>query len=266
MGRCLSFETLAGPLLGKRRETMTSKQVVDRARASTRVTTTVDANIHELAAGLQARFAPVLLPGETMPDIAFFAALSARLLTHAHAQLDAADRAHEAELSDDPAARAERDAAAAELRDTVINLRSAVTAVGGVAALRALGIPNGLPSDTLTLERYAAGFHDALLDPTRVVVSTSRAGLVLDRRAMAATLGPELTRFQAALRNVTKELAELGLTQTAKDKAILANDSTFMGVANVVEGLLTLGNREDLAARVRPSRRRPGMVDEGDED
>ena len=266
MGRCLSFEALAGPLLGKRRETMTSKQVVDRARASTRVTTTVDANLHELAAGLAARFAPVLLPGETMPDMTFFVALAARLLTHAHAQLDEADRAHEAELSDDPAARAERDAAAAEVRETVTSLRSAVISAGGSAAARALSIPSRLPSDVSNLERYAAGLHSALLDPTRVVVNTSRAGIVLDRRAMAATLEPELTRLQAALKNVAKEAAELGVTQTAKDKAIEANDRTFTGVANVIEGLLTLANREDLADRVRPSRRRPGTIeDEGEE-
>ena len=245
---------------------MTSKQVVDRARASTRVTTTVDANLHELAAGLAARFAPVLLPGETMPDMTFFVALAARLLTHAHARLDEADRAHEAELSDDPAARAERDAAAAEVRETVTSLRSAVISAGGSAAARALSIPSRLPSDVSNLERYAAGLHSALLDPTRVVVNTSRAGIVLDRRAMAATLEPELTRLQAALKNVAKEAAELGVTQTAKDKAIEANDRTFTGVANVIEGLLTLANREDLADRVRPSRRRPGTIeDEGEE-
>lgn len=244
---------------------MTSKQVVDRGRTSTRVTTTGETNRDEIASGLAAKFEPLLEPGETLPDTAFFVTLAGRLLTKTHAQLNAADRAHEAELSDDPAVRSERDVAAGALRNTVTDLRAAVTAIGGTAALQALSIPAGLPSDILGLERYAAGFHAALVDPERVVINTSRAGLSLDRAAMAAVLQPELARLQAAFRDVAKEAAELGVTQTAKDKALAAHDKTFSGVANILEGLLTLAGRDDLADRVRPSARRPGSVEAEDD-
>ena len=244
---------------------MTSKQVVDRGRSSTRVTTTGETHRSEIARGLTAKFEPLLEPGEVSPDMAFFVTLAMRLLARTQAQLDAADRAHDAELSDDPAVRAERDVAAGALRETVTNLRAAVSAVGGAAALQALSIPAAPPPDPLGLERYAAGLHAALVDPTRVVINTSRAGIVLDRGAMAATLQPELARLQAALQNVAKEVAELGATQTAKDKAFVVHDATFSGVANILEGLLTLAGRDDLADRVRPSTRRPGTVEADDD-
>lgn len=243
---------------------MTSKQVVDRTRSVGTVATTTEAHASELMERLRALFEPYLESGEVMPDVAFFATLTVRHLRAANAALDVADRAHETELSDDPAARAERDEAGVSLRDTVSNLRSAITAVGGTPALQTLSIPGPLPADVRTLLRYAAGLHEALLDEARVVVNTSRVGLALDRVVMAGVLLPEITRLQRALDHVAQEAAELGLTQTAKDNAIAANDVAFKGVANAMEGLLALAGRADLADRVRPSARRPGRVEAED--
>ena len=239
---------------------MTSKQVVDRTRSFVTVSSTTEAHASELMERLTALFSPHLRAGEVMPDVAFLATLAVRHLQSANDALDVADRAHEAELSDDPAARAERDAAAVSLRETLSDVRSAITAVGGTAALQALSVSGALPADVRALSRQASGLHKALLDAERVVVNTSRVGLVLDRDATAALLLPEVTRLDSALEHVAQEVAELGLTQTAKDKAIEANDVAFKGVANAMEGLLALAGRADLAVRVRPSARRPGRV------
>ena len=240
---------------------MTSKQVVDRARSSASVMATMEAHSPELVEQLAARLSPHLHRGEVMPDVALLVSLASRHLAHAAAQLDVADRTHEAELSDDAAPRAERDAAHGSLRVVVTDMKGAIQAVGGAAAQQALGISGAVPTDVRALERFAAGLHDALLDTSRVVTSTSRVGLVLDRPAMAAVLAPEIARLQRALEHVAKEAAELGLTQTAKDKAIEKNDATFSGVANAMQGLLILAGRADLADRVRPSKRRPGTVE-----
>lgn len=77
---------------------------------------------------------------------------------------------------------------------------------------------------------------------------------------MAAELHPEVKRLGAALATVTKEEAELEATQTAKDKALAANDVAFTSASRIGEGMLTLAGRADLAARMRPSSGRPGVT------
>jgi hypothetical protein len=78
---------------------------------------------------------------------------------------------------------------------------------------------------------------------------------------MAAELLVVVERLEAALRVVAQEASELHLTQTAKDRAFEENDRVFGTVARVAEGLLALAGRGDLADRVRPSRRRPGVTE-----
>ena len=240
---------------------MTSKQVIDRSRSAGSVCTNVTTHAEELNRKLVAALAPHLLPGETMPNFALVAKLAARMLAARSSELDVADAAHEAELSDDAMPRAERDDADGELREATISIRNTIDASFGDVGLRALGIHVPPPQDPRGLERYVSDFHDALLDTARTLPGRTRRGVTLDRVAMAEDLAPLRTRLKAALQVVATEAAELALTQTAKDSAVEANDRTFSGVAKTAEGLLTLAGRRDLADRVRPSKRRPGVVE-----
>ena len=241
---------------------MASKQVTDRDRSSSQVTATVDANAAEVDQRLRALFTGHVQPTEVMPDFAFLVRLIGRHLSSAADVLNAADLAHEAEIGDDVQPRVERDDSEADLRETTINYRNAISVGYGDVVMRSHGIGSAAPPDPRGLIRYAKDFHSGLIDPARTPSTPPRGGIAVDRTTLAAELAPRIARLEAALESVTREAAELKLTQTAKDDAITANDTAFSGVANAVEGLLILAGRRDLAARVRPSARRPGIVDE----
>jgi hypothetical protein len=239
---------------------MASKQVVDRGRSASQVSAQIETHADEIQNQLKTLLEPHLARGEKMPDLALFVRLSGRLLTGRPEPLAAADRAHEAELSDDAAPRAERDDAERELRDTVVTFRNSISSNFGDGALRTLGIWDPPPSDTRGLATYAKDFALALADDTRAIQGKKRKGVTIDRHAMAKELTPEAGRLETALGVVTKEEAEATATQTAKNNAMTANDTAFAGVATAAEGLLTLAGRSDLAERVRPSARRPGVT------
>lgn len=241
---------------------MASKQVTDRDRSSSQVTTAAEVNATEIAQKLEALLTPRMQVGEVAPDFAFMVRLIGRHLAHHASALNAADLAHEAELGDDVQPRVERDDAEVDLRETTVSYRNALGAGYGDAALRTHGVAVAAPPDTRGLVRYAKDFRSGLRDAARTPSAPARNGLVVDRAALAAELTPRIERLEAALEAVTREAEELKLTQTAKDNAMDANDTAFSGVANALEGLLILAGRKDLAARIRPSTRKPGVVDQ----
>ena len=241
---------------------MASKQVTDRGRSSSQVVATVETNAAEVNRKLRGLLERHLQSGEAMPDFALFVTLIARHLTSAADLLNAADLVHESEIGDDVQPRVERDEAETDLRDSAINYRNAISVGYGDAAARAHGVGSAAPPDPRGLVRYAKDFHAGLIDPKRSPATPTRGGVVVDRAVIARELAPRIARLDAALESVDREAAELKLTQTAKDNAVAANDTAFSGVANAMEGLLILAGRRDLAARVRPSARRPGIVDE----
>lgn len=241
---------------------MPSKQVTDRSRSAGIVGTNAETYAAEVGARTVAQLSPFLQAGEAVPDTALLLRLLARFLASKSTALEDADRAHEAEISDDAAPRAERDSAEVELRETTVEFRDAIGAKYGEVGLRTLGVYEAAPSHALPLTHYVRDFHAALIDDRRALTGSVRRGVHIDRAAMAAELLPLLERLEGALRVVAQEAAELHITKTAKDRAFEENDRTFTAVANATQGLLMLAGRKDLAERVRPSRRRPGTVEE----
>ena len=240
---------------------MPSKQVTDRSRSSGIVGTNGETCATEVGERTSVQLRPFLRDGEEVPDTALLLRLMARMLKSKTEKLEQADSAHEAEISDDAQPRAERDDAEGELRETTVEFRNAISAKYGDVGLRTLGIYDAPPSNTLPLLKYGRDFHASLIDAGRVLTSSARRGVQVDRAQMAAELLPAVTRLDLALQAVTREASELNVSQTAKDRAIEENDRAFAAVAKATEGLLMLADRKDLADRVRPSRRRPGVVE-----
>lgn len=238
-----------------------SKLVTDRGRSSAVVIEAVGTHANDLNTRLRACLERYLEGAEVMPDIALFVKIIGRHMGRAADELHAAHRAHEAELSDDVAPRLERDDAEVELRDLVIMFRNGISAALGDGVLRAHSIYDSAPSDTRGLLDYAKGLRIALVEPALAPTARSRGGLIVNRAAMALELEPVIARLDAAVKIVTREASELAVTQTAKDTAMNANDTVFKNSANVMEALLILADRKDLADRVRPSPRRPGVVE-----
>jgi hypothetical protein len=69
-------------------------------------------------------------------------------------------------------------------------------------------------------------------------------------------------QVRAALQEVAKEVREAEQTQAAKNAAVEAYDRRFSRVANLLQALLRFAGQDELAEKVRPSTRRPGVTAE----
>jgi hypothetical protein len=243
---------------------MASKQVTDRQKSTRAVAAAADKHADEIGSHLGAMLSPHLQKGETMPDVALLARLVGRLVAVRCDALVAADRAHEAELSDDSAPREARDEAADHVRQVLVDLRSAVDTLYGAAGLTKLRLAAPVPTDPQVLATAGGNVLEALEDATVKLAKPSRAGLKLDRQAFADDLSAEIPKLQAALKVVAREAREAEATLLAKTRAMADNDRDFSRGADLLSALAEAGGLDDLGKRVRPSGRRPGQTASSD--
>src|SRR5262245_15373702 len=110
---------------------MPSKMITDRQKSAESVIAVADAQKGTLVKGVEALMKPYLKKGEAFPDLEMFVELCARVLEASKDRMVEADAAHDAELGDDAAIRAARDAAAAQLYSRLVELREITTGVYG---------------------------------------------------------------------------------------------------------------------------------------
>jgi hypothetical protein len=242
---------------------MASKQVMDRQRSAHSVIAAGEANAGLVQEALAAKAKPHLKKGEAAPDFAAVVSLSCTLLTAARDRMVEADAAHEAELADDPAVREARDATCAGLYDDLVQVREMlVGAHGGAAAGNVFA--GSTPDEPIALARYAgevaSRLQKAKLPPPRI------KGAKLDVAEIAGSLQEKRAELEQQVKAVQREVREAQQTLDAKTAAVADYDETFAAVASALSGLLRLAGKPDLAAKVRPSTRRPGQTaqDAGD--
>lgn len=244
---------------------MPSKPVIDREKSARSVGHAVTAHATTVAEAVKAELAPHLQPGEKMPNVELLLQLFARKLAADTAALVAADRAHEVELSDDAEPREARDAAAEKVREILLDLRSAVESMFGMAGLKVLGLVEPTPVDPSVLATQGDAVGKALMDGERKLPAPRRKGTKLDRSAFAAELKAEVPPLTTALDKVALEEREKEVTKRARDLALAKSDRTFMCTAWILESLAETAGMSDLAAKVKPSARRGGRTAAEDE-
>lgn len=211
----------------------------------------------QAAAAVATVLGPHLAKGEKQPDVGLLLELSTRTLEAAIDTLEQADAAHEAELSDDAAPRQQRDELATSLYEDLIELEEVATDLLGRAALRPLRLEGTTPRDPTVL-RHAKGVIEAL---QTVELPKSRVrGAKLHADEWAERLGEHTAALSSALGDVAREAREAEATLVARNQALGQHDRTFGDVATLVSAVLRMGGQTELAARVRPSPRRPGRT------
>ena len=104
------------------------------------------------------------------------------------------------------------------------------------------------------VEGVVAALRTATLPPSRV------PGAVFGALAWAHRLEQSAEALSLTLADVAREAREAEATLVAKHRALDDHDRTFGDVATLVSALLRMGGEVELAARVRPSARRPGQT------
>jgi hypothetical protein len=240
---------------------MHSKQVTDREKSARAVAAAAETHATHIAAGFDRELSPYVRPGEALPDTGLLVRLIGRKIAADNAALVAADRAHEQELADDAGPREDRDEAAARVRSVLVDLRAAIESTYGARGLMLLGLGDAVPIDPSVLATAGSSVQKALNDPEIKLPSPRRAGMLIDRAAFALDLAAELPALQEALAKVATEEREKEATQRAKNEAMAKNDATFASGASYLAMSCQMAGLAEIAAKVRPSGRRPGRVE-----
>lgn len=239
---------------------MPSKKVLDREKSSRAVIAAAESHAGEIAAGISREFASHLKKGEAMPNVELLVALVARRLKREIEALVSADRAHEAELSDDTAPREARDEAAEKVRVTLVDLRDAIFTAYGAAGLNVLGLAGSIPFDPSAIKSLAESVRTTLTASGTALPKSRRKSVKVDLKGFASDLANELPALSKALEHVAREEREAKTTLGAKSAAMASHDRTFSRSAGLLSALALSGELENIAATVRPSARRSGRT------
>ncbi|MFO0747896.1 MAG: hypothetical protein U1F43_19875 [Myxococcota bacterium] len=239
---------------------MVSKLVSDRERSANKVLAAYETHGPLAAKALAERLKPLLAAGEALPDFALVTVLHGRALKAALGAMIAADGAHHAELKDDAPVLADRDAKAAEFARWVVKTRTALTEKFGEDFGGKLGVRGETPTDPSELKSFGRNFIDAFEGLELADESDEEATVVVRKDKLLAKLESSHAALEASLGVVDREDREKEQTQTAKTEAIAAYDAAFTVAANFLEAALAAAGFDELAKKVRPSTRRPGMT------
>lgn len=242
---------------------MSSKQVTDREKSATLVVAVAETQAAAVAEALTPLLTAHLKPGEALPDMALFMTLGARVLDAAKVRMVTADIAHDAELGDDEPIRRQRNDAQVALSDKLVELREVITGLyGPAAATRVFAGPT--PADPVVLARFAG---DVAATLSTVTLPAPRiAGAKIDPAATVAEIVALKTALDTSLKDVAREVREAQVTLDAKTHAMADYEASFAGWATAFSGLLRAAGKPELAAKVRPSARRPGQTAEAPEE
>ncbi len=238
---------------------MSSKSVTDRSKSVELVTHALRASAVSASTQITGRLKPYLKSGESMPDLALLFELLARGVESHGAAMRKADEAHAAELSDDAEPRSRRDQAHDRTHDAVVEIKEAVGSLFGELWLGKLQLPNPIPQDPVVLERAASDFLGAL-ERTKLPAPKLKGVGAFDASHWKTMLEEPVKTLRASLGDVARETREAEVTLKEKSRAVAAHDAFFSLAAGLGVSLLRLAGEDELAARLRPSGRRPGMV------
>ncbi len=197
------------------------------------------------------------IQGEPVPDLLGMQLSLAQLVEDDMNRLLRVDASHVSGVVSNRLKIEERDKAYAEAFGALSDVRSSVEGVYGTAArIDLFGGVTALPSDPLVMHRLGLRVHDQLLSEDFVLPQVKLAGWQpLDRQQLAAGLEQPLGRLGSIL--ATLSLDRKGADGTLLDKTIGVEGfrRTVRFAGDCLASLYGLAGFDDLAAKVRPSRR-----------
>jgi hypothetical protein len=238
--------------------------VKERYRSALQVSKLAELNAERIGARLAGVFGPAAEPDKPVPDWPHVIRMIARTLMAMAERLLDADRALIDEMQDDHEPLERRERARSALFQRMGSLRAMTRGIYGESALGRVGLTGNTPIEPDALHRL--GKHvlenlDALENLPPAV-----AGGVLN----IATVREDLTALVEALGQALDDLAyeahKRDVAQQHKKSVMAEFDAQFSYAAHLLESLFGWAGETALAARVRPSTRQPGRLDQPPDD
>lgn len=246
---------------GKRRGSpATSKMVHDRYRSALQVARLAEANAERTGARLADVLGPAAEPDRPAPDWPHIMRMIARTVMALAERLADADRALADEMQDDHAPLERRERARSALFQRMGSLRAMTRGIYGESALGRVGMSGNTPIEPLALHRL--GTH--VLEHLGVLATLppAVAGGVLDIATVREDLTAQVAALGQAIDDIAHEERKREVALAHKNSVMAEFDAQFAYGAHMLEGLFGWAGEPDLAARVRPSSRQPGRLDQ----
>ncbi len=238
---------------------MAGKMIVDRRSDARLLAGTARELSVDAAPDLAQRLAPLLRPGETLPDFAFVFELVARDLEEASASLTSKDKGFKDELDRGGSVRLRRDKAAQAVREALARIRSAVDGVyGKKTAIKVLTFDGRTGNRPELLLLKAQRVLQRLEDETFDLPGAQVPGFALDTRPWRDLLAGPAAELEAALTELSRGHGKKASRVAGKQLSLKEFDRLHQCSARLFHYLLKYAGRPELTARVRLAYHKPG--------
>ncbi|MRG96115.1 hypothetical protein [Polyangium spumosum] len=239
-----------------------SRMVADRVAITNTVIAAINVHGPEIAPVLDS----LLFPDGVPPHLTMGNVVTAlgNLLQGVTQNLAIADQDHTNELADDDGYRKKRESSLADLRGSLVALRTALGNNYSPDLPTEYGLPAALPDDNQSL-LHTAGSVEKLLRTRPLVEQPKMKGLSIDPVVAADDLKAAAKAVENSLGDVEREKREAQSTLDKKNTELETWGRRYPVIADLTSLLFTLADRQTLADRVKPTaRRRAGLPEETD--
>lgn len=235
------------------------KTVTDRVRSCQAVLWALETYGDRLVATLGESLSPLLDPDQSLPFATDLDLFRKQLLASRDA-LVATDRAYRDQRARESLARGRRNDRAKDVRRRVVDLRRAFAGLYPPEKLAELGFARRTPEAPAELLEQASHLADHLAAPD-LDLSGARVGELRLDPAEILKLRDATSALRRALEDLASAVRRTEALKLAKDEALSAFNRWFLWIARTVESLCHLAGLDEIARRVRPSGRRPGLTE-----
>ena len=235
------------------------KSVTDRMRSCRAVHWAIETYGTRLVDALGESFGSFLAEGQVMP-FATQLELCAKMLTRDLDRLVATDRAYRDQKAREAVSRGLRDEQFELVSGGVVGLRQAFTGVYSDAKLAEIGFARRTPTVPAELLEQASHLVERLSDPALDLTGSRFGDFQLDAPFLARELVGSVETFKQVSEELEREGRRTEASKLAKDDAVERYNKSFLWIARTVESLCRLAGLDEVARRVRPSQRRPGVT------